>query len=78
MANIVFRDQIWTTAAAYIIRAHKPDLMLFHLLTLDSTQHQYGPGSLAARDAMAFLDSCVAQIVAAVRDAGLADLALPL
>jgi len=72
-ANIVFRDQIWTTAAAYIIRAHKPDLMLFHLLTLDSTQHQYGPDSLAARDAMAFLDSCVAQIVAAVRDAGLAN-----
>jgi predicted AlkP superfamily pyrophosphatase or phosphodiesterase len=72
-ANIVFRDQVWTTAAAYLIREHKPDLMLFHLLTLDSTQHEYGPGSLAARDAMGFLDSCVAQIVAAVRDAGVAD-----
>jgi predicted AlkP superfamily pyrophosphatase or phosphodiesterase len=70
-ANIVFRDQMWTRAAAFIIREHKPDLMLFHLLALDSTQHRYGPGSLAAQDAMAFLDSCVEKIVDAVRDAGL-------
>src|SRR6185312_1631188 len=70
-ANIIFRDQIWTRAAAYIIREHKPDLMLFHLLTLDATQHSYGPGSLAARDAMGFLDSCVEKIVDAVREAGM-------
>ena len=70
-ANILFRDQIWTAAGAYLIREHKPDLLLFHLLTLDSTQHQYGPNTLAARDAIAFLDGCVAQIVAAVHDAGL-------
>ena len=72
-ANIVFRDQIWTTAAEYLIREHQPDLLMFHLLTLDSTHHQYGPGTLAARDAMAFLDGCVARIVAAVHDAGLDD-----
>ena len=72
-ANIVFRDQIWTSAGAYLIREHKPDLLLFHLLTLDSTQHEYGPNTLAARDAMAFLDGCVAQLVAAVREAGLED-----
>jgi predicted AlkP superfamily pyrophosphatase or phosphodiesterase len=70
-ANIIFRDQMWTRAAAFIIREHKPDLMLFHLLTLDSTQHTYGPGSLAAKDAMGFLDSCVEKIVDAVREAGL-------
>ena len=72
-ANIVFRDQIWTKAGAYLIREHKPDLLLVHLLTLDSTQHEYGPNTLAARDAMAFLDGCVAQIVAAVHDAGIED-----
>lgn len=72
-ANIVFRDQIWTAAGVYLIKQHQPDLLLFHLLTLDSTQHEYGPKTLAARDAMAFLDSCVAQLVAAVREAGLAD-----
>ena len=72
-ANIVFRDQIWTRAGVYLIKEHHPDLLLLHLLALDSTQHQYGPGSLAARDAIAFLDGCVGQLVAAVHDAGLQD-----
>ena len=41
--NILWRDRIWTMAAAHIIRQHRPNLMLFHLLNLDSTQHRYGP-----------------------------------
>jgi predicted AlkP superfamily pyrophosphatase or phosphodiesterase len=71
--SILWRDQIWTKAATYLIREHKPNLLLFHLLTLDTTQHQYGPKTLAATDAMAFLDSCVAQIVDAVKQSGRAD-----
>jgi predicted AlkP superfamily pyrophosphatase or phosphodiesterase len=69
--NILWRDQVWTKAAAYLIREHRPNLMLFHLLSLDSTHHQYGPKTLASLDAMAFLDSCVAQVVAAVQQAGM-------
>ncbi len=72
-ANIVWRDQAWTDAAAYILMEHKPNLLLFHVLTLDSVHHGYGPKSLAASAAMAFLDSCVARIVGAVREAGLTD-----
>lgn len=68
---ITRRDQIWTDAAAHIIRTHKPRLMLMHLLTLDSTHHRYGPGSLAASGAMAFLDAQVARVVDAVKSAGL-------
>lgn len=71
-ANIVFRDQIWTKAGAYLIRTHQPDLLLFHLLTGDSEQHAYGPDTLASKTALAFLDSCVEKLVAAVNDAGLA------
>jgi predicted AlkP superfamily pyrophosphatase or phosphodiesterase len=71
--SILWRDQIWTRAATYLIREHKPNLLLFHLLSLDTTQHQYGPKTLAATDAMAFLDSCVAQIVDAVKQSGRAD-----
>lgn len=71
--NIVWRDQIWTKAAAYLIREHRPNLLLFHLLTLDATHHRYGPKNLAAAGAMAFLDSCVAQITSAVQQAGMAD-----
>jgi predicted AlkP superfamily pyrophosphatase or phosphodiesterase len=69
--NIVFRDAVWTQAAAHIIRAHKPNLMLFHLLTLDSIQHRYGPGTLAAQAVMAHLDAQVGEIVRAVQQAGL-------
>src|ERR671913_1032273 len=70
--NIVFRDHVWTAAAAHIIREHRPHLMMFHLLTLDSMQHRYGPGTLAATSAMAHLDGQVAQIALAVEQAGLA------
>ncbi len=70
-SNILFRDQTWTTAGVHLIREHKPNLLLFHLLTLDSTHHSYGPGTLAATDAIAFLDSCVARLVDAVQAAGM-------
>ena len=71
--NILWRDQVWTTAAAYIIREHKPNLMLFHLLSLDSTHHRYGPRTLAGQGAMAFVDGCVARVVEAVQQAGMKD-----
>ena len=54
-SNIFRRDEIWTDAAIDILREHKPNLLLFHLLSLDSTHHTYGPGSLAGTGAMAFL-----------------------
>jgi predicted AlkP superfamily pyrophosphatase or phosphodiesterase len=69
-SNILFRDQIWTTAAVHLIGEHTPNLLLFHLLSLDSVHHTYGPGTLAATSAIAFLDSCVARVVEAVRAAG--------
>lgn len=71
--NIVWRDQVWTKAAAYLIKEHRPNLMLFHLLTLDTTHHRYGPKTLAGSTAMAFLDGCVAQVVEAVHQAGMAN-----
>jgi predicted AlkP superfamily pyrophosphatase or phosphodiesterase len=69
--NIIWRDHIWTAAAAHIIREHKPNLMMYHLLNLDSTQHRYGPRTHAAMTTMAHLDAQVAGIVAAVDRAGL-------
>lgn len=72
-ANILFRDQIWTKAAVFLIKEHHPNLMLLHFLSLDSTHHSYGPKSLAATGAIAFLDSCVEKVVAAVHDAGMDD-----
>src|SRR5687767_7856049 len=34
--NIAWRDHIWTLAAAHILRQHRPNLLMFHLLNLDS------------------------------------------
>jgi predicted AlkP superfamily pyrophosphatase or phosphodiesterase len=70
-ATILWRDQIWTKAAEYVIREHKPNLLLLHLLSLDSTQHTYGPKTLAAYDGIAFLDSCVGRVLDTIRAAGL-------
>jgi predicted AlkP superfamily pyrophosphatase or phosphodiesterase len=72
-ANILFRDQIWAKAAAWLVREHKPNLLLVHFLSLDSTHHSYGPKTLAATAAIAFLDGCVGKIVDAVRETGMQD-----
>ena len=69
--NIVFRDQVWTDAAAHIIRTHRPNVLLFHLLNLDSTHHRYGPRTHAAMTTMAHLDSQVKTILDAIEQAGL-------
>jgi predicted AlkP superfamily pyrophosphatase or phosphodiesterase len=69
--NIVFRDHIWTAAATHIIRRHRPHLLLFHLLNLDSTQHRYGPRTPAALTTMAHADSQVAKVMAALEETGL-------
>jgi predicted AlkP superfamily pyrophosphatase or phosphodiesterase len=62
--NILYRDYIWTEAAIHILRHHRPNLLLFHLLNLDSTQHRYGPRTPAAMTTMAHLDTQVATIMA--------------
>lgn len=69
--NIVWRDEVWTSAAAFILKQHKPNLMMFHLLNLDSTEHRYGPDTPAAMTTMAHLDAQVARIVDTVEQAGL-------
>ena len=69
--NIVWRDEVWTTAAVHILRQHRPNLLLFHLLNLDSTHHRYGPRTPAAMSVMAHLDSQVKRITDAIDEAGL-------
>lgn len=70
--NIIFRDDVWTKAANHILKQHRPNLLLFHLLTLDSIQHRYGPRTPAAMATMALLDSQVASVVRTLEETGLA------
>jgi predicted AlkP superfamily pyrophosphatase or phosphodiesterase len=58
-----WQDEIWTAAAEKILEKHQPNLLLLHLLTLDDTNHEYGPMSPASFTAMAFLDAKVKQIL---------------
>lgn len=71
--SIVWRDWMWTQAGCHIIEAHQPNLLLFHLLGTDSSNHQYGPGSLASFSAYAYVDSFIGDLLAAVERAGLRD-----
>ena len=47
------KDQIWTAAAAHVIRKRKPNFMLFHMLITDGIQHRYGPRTPAAYSCLA-------------------------
>jgi predicted AlkP superfamily pyrophosphatase or phosphodiesterase len=70
--NIVWRDHIWTEAATHILRQHRPNFLMFHVLNLDSTQHRYGPRSPAATSAMALADTQVEAIMRTLDETGLA------
>lgn len=66
-----WQDRIWTAAAEKILEEHRPNLLLFHLLTGDDTNHEYGPMSHASLTAFAFLDDRVKQIVDLLERTGL-------
>lgn len=65
-----WRDRIYTRAAIDIIQQHHPDLLLLHLLALDSIEHETGFGNNAGRNTIAFLDDRVKDVIDAVRAAG--------
>ena len=65
-----WRDRIWTRAAEHLIRRHRPNLLLYHLLNLDSINHRYGPRSAASYSAMAFADDRLRDILGTLRAAG--------
>ncbi|HEV3483839.1 MAG TPA: ectonucleotide pyrophosphatase/phosphodiesterase [Vicinamibacterales bacterium] len=70
--NILWRDHVWTMAAAHILARHRPNLLLFHLLNLDSTHHRYAPRTHAGMTAMAHLDTQVGTIMRTLEETGLA------
>jgi predicted AlkP superfamily pyrophosphatase or phosphodiesterase len=68
--NPTWHDQVWTNAASHIIKKHKPNLLLFHLLNLDSVHHRYGPKTLAGYTAQAYMDTRVQQVLDSLKTAG--------
>ncbi|NBV23323.1 MAG: alkaline phosphatase family protein [Proteobacteria bacterium] len=71
--NPPWRDVYWTRAGVHIVKEHKPNLLLFHLLNTDAINHKFGPGNHASLSALAFADTCVRELFEAVQAAGFAD-----
>lgn len=71
--STVGRDLIWTEAACHLIRQRKPNLLLVHLLNVDSTHHAEGAQSPPGYTAIAYADLCVAKVLAALTEAGIRD-----
>jgi predicted AlkP superfamily pyrophosphatase or phosphodiesterase len=69
--NVTLRDEYWTRAAVHMLEKHRPNLLLFHVLNLDSIHHRYGPGTDAGRTAIAYADTRVSRILDAIERAGL-------
>lgn len=69
----VWRDEQWTKAAIHILKRHQPNLLLFHLLNVDSVSHSAGPRTYASATAYAQADAHVGKLLAALRDSGLED-----
>jgi predicted AlkP superfamily pyrophosphatase or phosphodiesterase len=66
-------DTTRTKLAAFLIRRHKPNLLLLHLAALDEAEHRHGPGSAEAAATLENSDAHLGELLDAIRAAGLAD-----
>jgi predicted AlkP superfamily pyrophosphatase or phosphodiesterase len=57
--------------AVYLIKKHKPNLMLVHLDAVDEAEHEHGPQSAEAAAALVRVDVRVGEILAAIKEADL-------
>lgn len=69
--NIAWRDLQWTQAAVHIVQEHRPNLLLFHLLSTDASNHAYGPASTGSYVAYGYIDQLVGRLMEGIREAGL-------
>jgi predicted AlkP superfamily pyrophosphatase or phosphodiesterase len=65
------KDQIWTAAACHVIKARKPNLLVFHLLVTDGLHHKYGPQTPAGYAAVGMADDHVNDLLEALDAAGI-------
>lgn len=66
-------DVTRTRLAAFVLKKHKPNLLLLHLAALDEAEHRHGPRSAEAIATLENSDARIGELLAAVKDAGLED-----
>jgi predicted AlkP superfamily pyrophosphatase or phosphodiesterase len=59
--------------ATFILKKHKPNLLLVHLVDLDDEEHHFGPDSPQAAATLEKIDGHIGELLAADQAAGLAD-----
>jgi arylsulfatase A-like enzyme len=70
--DYIQRDRFSTAAALEIIERYRPALLMIHMVEADTAQHEFGPNSPQAIEALARIDATLAQIVGALDRAGIA------
>lgn len=65
----IAREQL----AAFVLKKYKPNLLLFHLASLDSEEHRHGPASPEVAATLELEDKLIGELLDAVKAAGLAD-----
>lgn len=73
LSNADRRDAFLARLAEELIRRHKPNLILLHLVETDKAQHRHGPFSSQAREALQNADHLIGRLRKAVEEAGIAD-----
>jgi predicted AlkP superfamily pyrophosphatase or phosphodiesterase len=66
-------DVTRTRLATFILKKHKPNLLLVHLVDLDEAEHKFGPDSPQAAATLEKIDGHIGELLAADQAAGLAD-----
>jgi predicted AlkP superfamily pyrophosphatase or phosphodiesterase len=66
-------DTSRTDIATWLLRVHRPHLLLLHIFESDGAQHEHGPGSSEALAAIEGADRQVARVVDAIDASGMRD-----
>ena len=64
-------DLMKAKLAAFILKKHRPNLLMLHLTELDSAQHRRGPAGPEAAAAVEKADERIGELFAALKDAGM-------
>lgn len=64
-------DSFSRDVATHLVRAHRPRLLLLHLLSYDTMAHRYGPDARPADWALELCDRYLADVLDAYREVGL-------
>jgi len=58
--------------AVHVLRQHRPQLLLLHLVEVDGQEHEHGPLTKEAKDAVEKSDEALGRVVGAIEETGMA------